>query len=72
MATTSPLSPETLDRIRELTEQRARADADYAWADQQWRAFIQALASNGQRVVEIAEAADITPARVYQIRDGRR
>jgi len=67
------MSEETLERIRELTEQRAKAQSDLDWADQQWRAFIAAIVKGGRvRVEDVAEAAGVSRARIYQIRDGRR
>lgn len=54
-----------LDRIMAATVARQEAEAE-------WRASIRAALSDGQRVVDIAEAAGISRERVYQLRDGRR
>lgn len=66
------MSDDLPSRIAEVTEQRAKAQADLDWADQQWRALIAAAAGSGVSVASIADAAGISRARVYQIRDGRR
>lgn len=63
---------DTTERIAELTAQRDKMRADLEWTDLQWRGLIRAAAKGGQPVAEIAEAAGISKARVYQIRDDRR
>jgi len=61
-----------LDVITEATEAKRSADETAADADRTWRAAIRNALADGQRVVDVAEAAGISRERVYQIRDGRR
>ncbi|HET6914885.1 MAG TPA: hypothetical protein VFH56_02230 [Acidimicrobiales bacterium] len=61
-----------VDAVYEATAELARLRNDVALAEQDWRAAIRAALADGQRVVDIAEAAGISRERVYQIRDGRR
>lgn len=58
--------------VQEATDKLAAARDALADADGRWRAAIRAALADGQRVVDIAEAAGISRERVYQIRDGRR
>lgn len=50
----------------------AAATGARAVAETAWREAIRAAVADGQRVVDVAEAAGISRERVYQIRDGRR
>jgi len=61
-----------LSRLADVTARRARMAEDLAWADEEWRRLIVAAIELGDRVTDIAKAAGVTRARVYQIRDGRR
>lgn len=61
-----------LDDVYAATEAKRLADEAAADADREWRAAIRAALTDGQRVVDVAEAARISRERVYQIRDGRR
>lgn len=54
------------------TAAKAAAERDADEADQAWRTAIQEAVAHGFRISVIAEAAGISAARVYQIRDGRR
>lgn len=63
---------DTTERIAELTAERAEVADRLAWLDLQWRGMIRAAATGGQSAAAIADAAGISRARVYQIRDGRR
>jgi hypothetical protein len=57
-----------LEAVRQATAAKAAA----LTADQDWREAIKAAIRAGERVAEIAVAAGVSPARVYQIRDGVR
>jgi hypothetical protein len=61
-----------LDAVAAATEAKRLADETAADADREWRTTIRAALSDGQRAVDIAEAAGISRERVYQIRDDRR
>ena len=61
-----------LDPLVAATAAKATADRDAAEADQSWREEIQAAIRHGFRISVIAEAAGVSTARIYQIRDGRR
>lgn len=58
--------------VRAATEHLMTSRATAEDADRAWRASIRAALADGQRAVDIAEAAGISRERVYQIRDGRR
>lgn len=63
------LTPTNVRRAtRKLAEARAKADE----AEKHWQSVIRIALSQGASATEIAEAAGISKARVYQIRDGRR
>jgi AcrR family transcriptional regulator len=64
--------PTTGSRITVLSKMRTNAQEIAALADQEWRQGIVAALSDGMSVADIAAAAGISKARVYQIRDGRR
>jgi hypothetical protein len=61
-----------LDPLIAATAAKAAADKDADEADQVWRREIQQAIAHGFKVGVIAEAAGVTPGRIYQIRDGRR
>jgi hypothetical protein len=63
----SPLEP-----VRAATAAKAAADRDADEADKAWRLAIQQAVANGFKISVIAEVAEISRERVYQIRDGRR
>jgi diketogulonate reductase-like aldo/keto reductase len=63
-----PLGEGPLDIVRRATARKAQIET----ADRDWREAIQAAIKVGERVVDIAEAAGVSAARVYQIRDGVR
>lgn len=59
--------------IRGLTAARQSAQREAERADAEWRgAIAEAMRVAGVSRQEIADAAEISPARAYQIRDGRR
>lgn len=59
-----------LDEIRAARKDRDRIKAD---ADEDFQTLIRsAVAAKQASVIAIAEAADMSRARIYQIRDGRR
>jgi hypothetical protein len=64
--------PDMIAEVRAITLDRANAIAMTEDLEQQWQATIRRAVARGARVVDVAEAAEITRGRVYQIRDGRR
>lgn len=67
---TSTAGQDLLDEIRDARTERDRIKAD---ADEKFNALIRAaVVSKKASVIAIAEAADMSRARIYQIRDGRR
>jgi AcrR family transcriptional regulator len=68
---TTPEPPEDVDWLEEVRQATA-AKAAATRAEGVWRATIQAAIRKGVRVADIAEAAGISAARVYQIRDNAR
>ena len=67
---TSTVGQDLLDEIRDARIERDRIKAD---ADEKFNALIRAaVVSKKASVIAIAEAADMSRARIYQIRDGRR
>lgn len=60
-----------LDPLVEATAAKAAADRDAAAADQTWRTAIQEAVGHGFKTTLIAEAAGVSVARIYQIRDAR-
>lgn len=65
METTEPADDEFLERVRQLTAGRTAAE-------EEWRTAIKAAIRAGLRVADIAAAAGVSAARVYQIRDDKR
>lgn len=61
-----------LDVVADATGELAALRQATEAAEEAWKASIRAAVADGQRVVDIAEAAGISRERVYQIRDGRR
>jgi hypothetical protein len=66
------MTDSTLDDIRALTEERAKAQHSAEQLDELWRGLIRNALLGNQRASDIAIAAGISRERVYQIRDGRR
>ena len=67
---TSTVGQDLLDEIRDARIERDRIKAE---ADEKFNALIRAaVVSKKASVIAIAEAADMSRARIYQIRDGRR
>lgn len=60
--------PTVAAKARQLATARGRVSA----CEKELAAAICAALADGQRVVDVAEAAGISRERVYQIRDGRR
>lgn len=60
--------PTPLEAVRQATAAKEAA----LTADRDWREAIKAAIAAGERVAEIAAAAGVSAARVYQIRDGVR
>ncbi|MFB7899920.1 MULTISPECIES: hypothetical protein [Actinomycetes] len=68
-----PTSTTGDDILQEIREARAERDRVKSAADDQFNAVIRAaVASKMAPVIAIADAADMSRARIYQIRDGRR
>lgn len=63
---------ETLHRLGALTKERGRLERAASAAEYQWRTVVQEAIAAGVPVSRIADAAGISRARVYQIRDNRR
>lgn len=61
-----------LERLTNATAQRETAQKQAQRYDERWRELIRSGLSAGVRAEDVARAAKITRARVYQIRDGRR
>lgn len=61
-----------LGRVRKRTTWLNIARTKEAVAEREWRESIRQALVEGERAADIAEAAGISKARVYQIRDGRR
>lgn len=61
-----------IDAVSRTTSARERARQAADRADMAWREAIQAAVAGGVPVLQIADQARITPARVYQIRDNTR
>ncbi|MEU0596228.1 hypothetical protein [Streptomyces ardesiacus] len=67
---TSSAGHDLLQRIRDARAERDRVKTE---ADNEFNAIIRAAVASGQApVIAIAEAADMSRSRIYQIRDGRR
>jgi hypothetical protein len=62
---TEVLADDWDDRLREVTAERQRTE-------EAWRDTIRRAVAAGHPAAATAQAAGITRARVYQIRDGRR
>ena len=63
----------TLSRAQEVWEaERAAAEAARAEADSKRQRVVVTALDAGISVGEIARAMGLSPARIYQIRDGRR
>jgi hypothetical protein len=59
--------------VRAVTFARAQAQAELDRQDRAWRTVVRdAMVTDGVPRQDIAEAAEVTVARAYQIRDGRR
>lgn len=61
-----------LDVVVDATQNLRSHQVATEEAEEAWKAAIRAAVTDGQRVVDIAEAAGISRERVYQIRDRRR
>jgi hypothetical protein len=61
-----------LDPLIAATAAKAKADQDAEAADAAWRKEIQQAIAHGFKIGVIAEAAGVSAARIYQIRDNRR
>lgn len=61
-----------LDAVHDATEHLRGLRAAAEEAEGAWKAAIRTAVADGQRVVDVAEAAGISRERVYQIRDDRR
>lgn len=59
--------------LQQIVDARTERDRVKREADEQFNAVIRAAVASGKvPVVAIAEAADLSRGRIYQIRDGRR
>ncbi|MCO8308787.1 hypothetical protein [Streptomyces sp. RKCA744] len=68
-----PASSAGQDLLRQIREARAERDRVKDGADDKFNAIIRAaVASRKAPVTSIAEAAEMSRSRIYQIRDGRR
>ncbi|MFJ4418789.1 hypothetical protein [Streptomyces sp. NPDC088925] len=68
-----PASTAGLDLLDEIRDARIERDRIKEEADDKFNALIRsAVAAKQVSVIAIAEAADMSRARIYQIRDGRR
>jgi hypothetical protein len=62
-----------LELVEQVTHGRAQARAEMDRCEAIWRrAVADAMRAPGVNRREVAEAAGVTEARAYQIRDGRR
>ena len=57
--------------VQDVTLARKRAQTEYKRQDAAWRSIIRRAMHDGVSPTALAEAAQISRARVYQIRDGR-
>ncbi|MFJ3762954.1 hypothetical protein [Streptomyces sp. NPDC090080] len=68
-----PTSTAGDDLLQEIRDARIERDRVKSQADNEFNALIRAaVASRKASVIAIADAADMTRSRIYQIRDGRR
>lgn len=62
----------TIEGLRRISTRRAALAGKRDTLDSQWRQAIRELRGSGVRAEEVAEAAGITPGRVWQIEKDRR
>lgn len=58
--------------VTHITFERAQADTEYQRQDGAWRTMIRDAMLDGGSATTLAQAANLSRERVYQIRDGRR
>jgi hypothetical protein len=58
--------------VQEATERLSLLRGETDRAEQNWRAAIRAALAAGVPVVDLADTAGVSRARIYQIRDDRR